>query len=341
MNEHQRAWVLLSSKTGDNVQSLALAASTAVPFESRKLVFKSTAENSKPHVSPTLAFLDLQNSDPLRPPWPNLVITTGRRPSSVALWIKTQSRSSARIVLIGKPKGRNSEFDLVIAPKHYKFSGNPSNVLQIGLPLLKVSSEALGNAERLWRPPLDALAKPITVLCFGGSMGARDLDGHDAAQIIATSKTVASCGTLYVVTSRRTSVEALLAIETHLPTNGILYKWQANDPQNPYLGLLACGDRFIVTGDSISMLVEIARLGKPLAIASLPKVSWAARTKDFLSKLGAGASRDFDLLHRYLIENSWAVPLGQPFNAPVHLPMDDTQTAANRVRALLGLGPVA
>ena len=326
---------------GDNAQSLALAQASAVPFEVRKLVFRATAEAIKPKVCPTLAYLDEVNSDPLLPPWPALVIATGRRPSSVALWIKSQSHHKTRIVLIGKPKGQNSEFDLVIAPRHYKFEGNPPNVFRIGLPLLRVSSEALANAERLWRSRLDVLARPITVLCFGGSMGARQLDGRAAAEIMAASNDAAPCGTLYVVTSRRTSAEALRAIEANLPSNGVLYEWRAGDSDNPYLGLLACADRFIVTGDSVSMLVEIARLGKPLAIASLPETGWVARAKRFTSRFGGGPSRDFELLHRYLIENKWAVLLGQRFAVPDHLPADDTQAAADQVCVLLGLRPVA
>ncbi len=36
------------------------------------------------------------------------------------------------------------------------------------------------------------------------------------------------------------------------------------------MGLLGLADRFIVTGDSISMMVEVTRLGKPLEILPLP-----------------------------------------------------------------------
>ena len=42
---------------------------------------------------------------------------------------------------------------------------------------------------------------------------------------------------------------------------------------NPYLGLLAHGDRFVVTGDSISMLVEVARLAKPRIVLSGPSIT--------------------------------------------------------------------
>jgi len=48
------------------------------------------------------------------------------------------------------------------------------------------------------------------------------------------------------------------------------FDWSQPDSENPYTGLLALADRFVVTGDSISMLVEVARLGKALEIVALP-----------------------------------------------------------------------
>ncbi len=49
-----------------------------------------------------------------------------------------------------------------------------------------------------------------------------------------------------------------------------LFAWGPQAGDNPYLALLGLADRFVVTGDSISMMVEVARLGRPLAIFPLP-----------------------------------------------------------------------
>jgi mitochondrial fission protein ELM1 len=146
----------------------------------------------------------------------------------------------------------------------------------------------------------------------------------------------APAGTLYVLTSRRTPPSAQSEIRAQLPPNGQFYSWKQQDSENPYLGLLALGDRFIVTGDSISMLVEIARLGKPLAIAALPpEEGLRGLIKRLGSRLGGGPSRDFDLLHRHLYEKGWAVPLGKEFVAPASLPPDDRDSVAARIRSLL------
>ena len=57
------------------------------------------------------------------------------------------------------------------------------------------------------------------------------------------------------------------ALEAALPPGALLYRWSAEtSADNPYLALLAHADRFVVTGDSVSMMVEVASLGRPLAI---------------------------------------------------------------------------
>jgi hypothetical protein len=332
-------WVLLTNKGGDNAQSISVAKTLGQKTLTRSLVFRPQFELGKPHVRPTLDHVDLQRSDRLFPPWPDLIIVTGRRPSMAALWVKEQSGGHTKIVLIGKPKACFTQFDLVIAAAHYKLPEGRSNVLRIGLPLIEVPADRLDAARRDWAPKFQGLGRPLTVLCFGGSTGARGLDLPAVRHIMHSACKAAPAGTLYILTSRRTPPSAQSEIRTQLPSNGQFYSWKQHDSENPYLGLLALGDRFIVTGDSISMLVEIARLGKPLAIAALPpERSLRGLVKRLGSHLGSGPSRDFDLLHRYLCAQGWAVPLGEEFVTPTSLPPDDREAAAARIRRLLSSG---
>ena len=115
-----------------------------------------------------------------------------------------------------------------------------------------------------------------------------------------------------------------------------LYRWDAGG-DNPYHALLGLADRFVVTGDSISMMVEVARLGKPLAIFALPASGWLrlrsasasawrrsgmppgplASLADALYRLRiAKYGRDLSEIHRRLYARGLAVPLGQPFRPP-------------------------
>lgn len=317
-------WVLLGAKAGDNAQALRLATALNRSFISKNLVLKAGFETAKPDVEASLHHIDLERSDPLSAPWPHLVLTVGRRLSMVALWIKKQSQAHTRIALIGCPKSRISDFDLVIAALHYRLPKAP-NVCRIGLPLLAVSHEKLAEAAKIWAPRLAQRPRPLTVVLFGGTTGKRPFSPRTASNIL---KQLGNYGTVYIVTSRRTPVNVIEAIDQGLPSNALLYRWRRDDPDNPYLGLLALGERFVVTGDSLSMLVEVARLGRPLAIAALPRAG-------ALSRLFPGKSRDISSLHAYLRQGRWAVKLGQPFIAPPQPPPDDIANAAARLLSLL------
>jgi mitochondrial fission protein ELM1 len=256
-----------------------------------------------------------------------------------ALWVKEQSGGRTKIVLIGKPKACFDEFDLILAAAHYQLPDGRKKVLRIGLPLIFIPPHRLQDARQAWSARLAGLQRPITVLCFGGSTGARPLDLDTVRQIIFAARKTASSGTLYVLTSRRTPASVYAEIKAQLPHNGMFYGWKDKDSENPYVGLLALGDRFIVTGDSISMLVEVVRLGKPLAIAALPpEGGLMGLARRILLRFGGGASRDFDLLHRHLYDRGWAVPLGREFITPQTPPPDDSERAAERIRQLLFSG---
>lgn len=351
---HPRIWLLTGAKHGDNAQAERLIEATGLAFERRSIVLKPGFDLAKPRVEASLHHVDREKSDPLTPPWPDLVLTIGRRLAMVALWIKEQSKGRTKIALIGTPKGDSEKTDLFIVPYQYRAADAP-NIFRIGLPLVGIDPKrVVAEAER-WRDTFARLPRPLTVLLCGGSISSHAFDPETARAVLATLERMKDGGSLQITTSRRTPPETVAAIEKALPAGAQLYRWDKLGGDNPYVGLLAHGDRFVVTGDSISMAVEVARLGKPLAIAPLRQANrtvsqglrrvgvsddlayWtAARAQGLLSRLGADAtSRDFALLHDLMYEKGWAVPLGQPFVTPQAPPADDTALAAARLTALV------
>jgi hypothetical protein len=165
-------------------------------------------------------------------------------------------------------------------------------------------------------------------------------------------------GSLYVTTSRRTPAAVVEALAAELPASARLHRWHGGG-DNPYHALLGLADRFIVTGDSISMMVEVARLGKPLAIFVLPEDRGRLRLRSALGRRLAALedgraglvlrllsdalyrlriakyARDLSEIHRRLYARGLAVPLGQPFQPPQSRPSDDLARAVERVRALM------
>jgi hypothetical protein len=77
-------------------------------------------------------------------------------------------------------------------------------------------------------------------------------------------------GSLVVLTSRRTPTDVARAISSSLPSQAKLFLWRNDGQDNPYRGILGLADRFVVTGDSVSMIGDVLRLQKPLSIAQAP-----------------------------------------------------------------------
>src|SRR5512143_1625776 len=86
-----RIWLVLGDKAGDNAQVDIIAAALGWPCERKRLFFQAPYVLGKPPFKASLYHIDAARSDPLAPPWPDLVITVGRRPAMAALWIQEQS----------------------------------------------------------------------------------------------------------------------------------------------------------------------------------------------------------------------------------------------------------
>jgi hypothetical protein len=362
-NPKPRVWLVIGDKLGDNAQVEIIAEALGWPWERRQLVFRDKYVLGKPRFAPSLYHVDALRSDPLQPPWPDLVITIGRRPSMVALWIRKQSGQRTRIVLLGRPKRAFGEFDLIIATGQYRLPERP-NVLHLDLPLMRVDEAAVAAAAADWTPRLARFPRPLVAVLVGGPTKPFVMDGKVASRLLEKVRGMIAetGGTLYISTSRRTPQAVVDVLEAVLPPGGVFYRWQTGGTENPYRGLLGLADRFVVTGDSVSMMVEVARLGKPLAIFPLPNqpglISWArqalaerfhppanspgrgglaTRLGDLLYRLGiVGYSRDLTAVHRLLFRRALAVRLGDPFLTGGRKAPDELKDVVARIKALTG-----
>ena len=343
-------WVLAGERVGDNQQLFRAADAMGLPYETKSIVLKPGEGAIKPKVEPSLHQVDLARSSKFEPPWPDLVITIGRRMSLVALWLKVQSGGRSKIALMNAPKGRTDAFDLLIVPAHYQVADNP-RIMRIGLPLIAFDETRLAKAREETATTIGALPKPLHVLLLGGSTSHQKLDGEAACRIIdIMRRTFASTGTLFVSTSRRTPAGVAPALRSRMEPHDHLFEWSAASAGNPYAALLAHGDSFTVTGDSLSMLTEIARLGKPLVIAELPQrlgvLGFLKRTAAALAnlpglaplaRLASGERRDFGAFYGVLTAGGHAVFLGETLTKPREAPADDTALVGKRLRDLLGV----
>ena len=352
-----RVWLLIGDKLGDNAQARMLADALGWPYQVRQVFPQPEWVLGKPRFVPGLRHLDPERSAVLEPPWPDIVITVGRRPAMAALWVRDRSGGRTRVVLIGRPKRWIERFALVVVPGQFQVPSR-GNVVHLALPLMRADAEVARRAASAWRPRLRDLPRPLTAVFVGGETKPFRFDAGVAADLLGGLRAVRERdgGTLYVTTSRRTRPEVAEALAAGLPEGAVLYRWAPDAADNPYQGLLGLADRFVVTGDSVSMMVEVASLARPLAIFPLPvapglgnalragagRVLAAHGRGGPLGRLAhvahrtglAGYARDLTAIHRLLYARGLAVPLGEPFRRPSGRLEDELAPVVVRVRAL-------
>jgi hypothetical protein len=361
-------WVLEDHKAGHTTQSVGLADAVGFPYEVKKLRFNVLNHLSNRMRGASTVGMSKGRSAALAPPWPDLVISTGRRTAPVARWIGQQSRGRTRLVQLGRRGGETVEaFDLVVACAHFRLPLHPRR-MEIIAPLNAVNPERLAVAAERWRGLFEGAARPHVVLVAGGTSARHRLDAETArrmgAQVRAFAESVG--GSVFAITSPRTGAEATAALRIGLGESGHLHEWRRGESDNPYLGYLARADAVVVTGESESMLAEAATAGRPMFIYPLPErplgfrrlAEWVATRAEARPRKAKGTvrpqqgleylcarlieagivrpPRHLDRLHQDLVGAGTARYFGAPLDAGACRPLREVDEVARRVRLLLG-----
>jgi uncharacterized protein len=358
-------WLILGDKQGDNSQVETLIEGLGWPYTRKYVHMRDEFVLGKPEFKASLDHLDMSNSDALTPPWPDLIITIGRRPSMVALWVREQSGNRTRIILVGKPTGNMQDFDLVIASSENQLPPL-ENFVPITLPLMKIEPEKITLEAAQWQHRLGKLPRPLIAILVGGETGPFIMNQQVAKRIVDLANKVKKDqkGTAYITTSRRTRPEVVETLKRDLPPGTPFFSWSAHAKDNPYKALLGSADGFIVTGDSISMIVEVVLMHKPLAIFPLPTGfagtidqlrrsltrrlfnprcenifdRWRIKLARIMLRLDyfklLGPTRDFNYFHRKLIKSGLAVWAGNSFMPPANFPESDLIRVTEKINSL-------
>jgi hypothetical protein len=355
-----KVWILLADRAGGNGQLISLAEALGWPYERKTIAYNWLNRCPNLLLGATLATVRAGAATQLLPPWPDLVVGASRRSVPVARWIRQQSGGRAKLVHLLHAMAPLDLFDLVMTTPQYRLPRRP-NVLHLSAALNRIDVERLQTAAATWAPRLDHLPRPYVALFVGGNSATYRLDPATAQRLGASASAVAASagGTLLVSTSPRTSPQASDAAIAAITCPRFVYRWKANDPENPYHALLALADRFIVTADSASLLVEACLMGKPVDVFSWPmRQNPVLKTKECLwrhfaadetaTDRGGGPMerlvdwgllkppRDFAGLHRELRRRGLIKPLGAPDIATERQPLDDMERAVAAIRHLFG-----
>ena len=317
-NDARNCWVVTPGHAGMENQAIALAEAVGLPFVVKRVHPRPPWTWLPPGWWPRpLAALG-DDSDPIAPPWPDLLISCGRRAVPYARWVKRQSAGATTAVHIQNPQSRLSAFDLVAPPRHDHLRG--TNVVEPEASLHRVTPERLAAAAADFAPQLAHLPRPLVTVLIGGSNSCYELTA-DAVSALA-GQLRALCleqgAGLAVTPSRRTgdgNIETLRRALEGLPA----VIWDFQEP-NPYFGFLGLADALIVTSDSVNMVTEACATGKPVHVLHL-----------------AGGNRKFNEFHASMRQAGYTRPFQGMLEDWRYQPANDVAKIAARIHDLLAV----
>jgi mitochondrial fission protein ELM1 len=316
-----RVWSLTTGETGSRQQARGLASELSANHEERVVRVSRMAALAPPGLfSLTLSGVRAVEGA-IAPPWPDVVVSCGRRAGLAALAIRRRNPATMVLIHIQPPKAPGG-FDLVVVLPHDRLEG--PNVLRVDTALHGLRPAALSAAAAAGDPRFADLPRPWTGVLVGGSTSHAPFSAEMAQRLADHLDALRgrSGGSLLITPSRRTPPDVLAALGARYSGDLTAFLWDG-DGANPYRSILAGADRLVTTGDSISMISE--------ALATTAEV-WIFDTE--------GGKRH-DRFLRSLFENRLAAPLGGPPPAKRLVGLDATPIAAaaalQLIRTKLGL----
>lgn len=304
-------WLLLDDRPGHSSQVIGLARymewqATAIPL---KFNFLNIFPN--PLLGGSLLSLKTDCKAALIHDFPSVLVGMGRRTLPVARWIKKQSGSKTKIIMLGrKAIAGPAVIDLLISCVHFRQLPR-AGLFALAVPPTKIDAAFLANLRDSAPSPYQATVKRRVLVLVGGPTAQHVFSGPAAANMASALQIAADRigGELTFLTSRRTPVDAVAAIKRtapHAPIN----VWQAANAKNPYLDYLAHADSIVVTGESESMIAEAVASKRPLTIYPLDEKPWRLKHNLAETIYAAATGRGWGSgLARRLLNNGWIVPV--------------------------------
>jgi mitochondrial fission protein ELM1 len=239
----------------------------------------------------------LESFDDLSPPWPDVVISCGRRGALAALGIKARigRQKNTHFIHIHDPQMDAKNFDVVVAMQHDKIEAK--NVIKSQFSLHDITEETLASAKEKFAKRFTSYPKPYVAVLLGGSTNKYRLGAARMDEVISTLRRAqgATRGSLLITPSRRTGfANQQMLLETFPRVRDSQVYVYDGISENPYLGMLALAEHILVTNDSVNMMSEAIASGKPVYILRLPGHQ-NTKPARFAEKLIAdGAARAFD-----------------------------------------------
>jgi uncharacterized protein len=260
-------WCVTDGRPGMENQAVGLAEALGLTPTVKRVVLKTPWRIASPHVTAFKRFAMSERGDRLEAPWPDIIIATGRPSILPSLYVKGQSAGRTFTVQLQDPVSLRWRFDRIVAPAHDNLSGD--NVIVMDGALHRVTPAKLAAEAPRWAGAFAKISRPYVSVLLGGNNSRYRLEEAEITALASQLKALSLQGYGLLITgSRRTGDANIAALRQALAGCGAFISDGGGD--NPYFGMLALADAFIVTCDSVNMISEACSTGKPVYVAMLP-----------------------------------------------------------------------
>jgi uncharacterized protein len=313
-------WVVTDGKAGMENQCLGLAEALGIKPVIKRIKLRSPWKQLSPFLRHGLQHAFSLEADPISPPWPDILIATGRASVPASVYVKRMSRKEGGkgtfTVQIQNPVIDPSRFDLVVVPRHDTLTG--ANVMTTRGSLHRVTPDVLRQSAEMFLPEVQKFPSPRIAVILGGSNAVYSFTPREAKILAEQLKALVNKGgSLMITPSRRTGAENMQIITQALQgTNSYIWDGQG---ANPYYGMLGLADAHLVTCDSINLVSEACATGKPVMIINLP-----------------GGSDKFRRFHQAMRDDGMTRPFTGKIEDWSYTPLDDMRLIADRIKEMTG-----
>lgn len=257
------AWIITDGKAGMDVQAKGVADALGLAYTMKRVAPKGIYRIAAPWGPVAPAERVGKPGSAFAPPWPRIVIATGRAAIPYVRAIKRRAGPATYTIVLQDPKTGPRTADLIWVPAHDKRRG--ANVITTPTAPHSYSPARLAQLRASLPAEIAALPAPRIAVILGGKNGVYKFTDADDDRLEAALKSLAALGASFLVTpSRRTHkrliTKVVAATEGHprLVWNG--------DGDNPYPYFLAAADALVVTADSVNMCGEACATGRPVYV---------------------------------------------------------------------------
>jgi hypothetical protein len=335
-------WLLADADDEDLDQALALTEALGWPYRRVELLFTGLAGLHPRLRGATGLGLDRAASDPLVPPWPDVVIAAGPRAAPIARWVRERSRGRARLVQVGGRGGEDAgAFDAVVAPRYVRGWWHPRRI-ETEAPLTRLRAKRLAPSRAAAADPFEGCPHPRLALLLDGP-GGRRLSARRVRRMADEAQALVERqgGSVVAVTGTRLGGKAAAALSRTLGSRRVVRNLGSQG-----FAALEAADAVVASGDSPRLLAQAAASGRPVYIypAAHPVsgrplrlrrwIERRARTRPANRRGTPRPQQGLEYLCARLLERGWIAPVrdvrelhralydlgvARPFGSPLEL----------------------